>query len=340
MGSVQALALAVRRGEPMAVARAITMAERRHPSSGQLQAALAGADGSGYTVGITGPPGVGKSTVTSALIGQYRSRGLRVGVLAIDPSSPVTGGALLGDRLRMRDHTLDDGVYIRSMASAGELGGLATAAYQALRVLQAAGYDMVLLETVGVGQSEIDVVTLADTVVLLVAPGAGDEIQASKAGIGEVGDLIAVNKSDQPGADQAVRDYVRMVRLDASGSGPPAWRRPVVRTIASQGQVTELVRAIEAHREFLGQGPQRDQRRRSRAIAEIQRAALAILRSQLESDSLETITRQLASQVMTGESAVETAAERLADAASATRTAPGKAGSIVIDQNINPEDSQ
>jgi LAO/AO transport system kinase len=325
----------------MAVARAITMAERRHPSSGRLQAELAGADGSGYTVGITGPPGVGKSTVTSALIGQYRSRGLRVGVLAIDPSSPVTGGALLGDRLRMRDHALDDGVYIRSMASAGELGGLATAAYQALRVLQAAGCDMVLLETVGIGQSEIDVVTLADTVVLLAAPGAGDEIQVSKAGIGEVGDLIAVNKSDQPGADQIVRDFVRMVRLDAREPGTPAWRRPVVRTIASQGQVTELVRAIEAHREFLGQGPQRDRRRRACAIAEIQRAALAILRSQLESDSLETITRQLASRVMTGQIAVEAAAKRLVDAASATRTPapPGKAGSIVTDQNTNPEES-
>jgi LAO/AO transport system kinase len=198
---VPALVAQARDGRAGAVARLISLVEDAHPALREVMAALAPDTGRATVVGLTGAPGVGKSTTTSALVGELRKAGRRVGVLAVDPSSPFSGGALLGDRVRMQEHALDDGVYIRSMASRGHLGGLAWATPQALRVLDAAGCDVVLVETVGVGQSEVDVAALADTTVVLLAPGMGDGIQAAKAGILEVGDVLVVNKADRDGAD-------------------------------------------------------------------------------------------------------------------------------------------
>ncbi|HEX7106904.1 MAG TPA: methylmalonyl Co-A mutase-associated GTPase MeaB, partial [Acidothermaceae bacterium] len=193
-----------------------------------------------YVVGVTGAPGVGKSTTTSALIAHWRAKGARVGVLAVDPSSPFTGGALLGDRVRMQTHATDDGVFIRSMASRGHLGGLAAATPQAVRAVESAGFDIVLIETVGVGQAEVDVAATADTTVVLVAPGMGDGVQAAKAGLLEVADVLVVNKADREGADDALRDLRHMLTLVADRQ-PGEWRPPVVRAVATaEGGVGEL----------------------------------------------------------------------------------------------------
>ena len=196
-----------RDGQARAVARLVSLVEDGHPALPQVAAALAPHTGRAHVVGLTGAPGVGKSTTTSALVSAYRHRGARVGVLAVDPSSPFSGGALLGDRVRMQEHATDAGVYIRSMASRGHLGGLAAATPQAVRVLDAAGFDVVLVETVGVGQSEVEVAAAADSTIVLLAPGMGDGVQAAKAGILEIGDVFAVNKADRDGADATLRRH-------------------------------------------------------------------------------------------------------------------------------------
>jgi len=226
-------------------------------------------------IGLTGSPGVGKSTTTAALVGAFRARGDRVGVLAVDPSSPFTGGALLGDRVRMQDHALDGEVFIRSMASRGRLGGLAWATPQALLVLEAVGCDVVLIETVGVGQAEVEIASLADTTVVLLAPGMGDAIQAAKAGILEVGDVFVVNKADRDGADRTVREVKGMLAL---GGGSPGWTPPVCRTVASTGEgIAELVEALDRHRKHLRTSGELDRRRAARARGEIEAIAVADL---------------------------------------------------------------
>src|SRR5687768_5209155 len=209
-------------------------------------AALAPHTGNAQVVGITGSPGVGKSTTTNALVTELRKAGKRVGVLAVDPSSPFSGGALLGDRVRMQDHATDDGVYIRSMAARGHLGGLSWTTPQALRVLDAAGCDVVIVETVGVGQSEVEIAGLADTTVVLMAPGLGDGIQAAKAGILEIGDVFVVNKADREGADQTRRDLRSMIKLADGGEG--SWTPPIVSTVARAGTgLDELAAALAEH---------------------------------------------------------------------------------------------
>ncbi|EFF93121.1 LAO/AO transport system ATPase [Streptomyces sp. e14] len=214
-------------------------------------AALAPLTGNAYVVGLTGSPGVGKSTSTSALVTAYRKQGKRVGVLAVDPSSPFSGGALLGDRVRMSDHASDPGVYIRSMATRGHLGGLAWAAPQAIRVLDAAGCDVILVETVGVGQSEVEIASQADTSVVLLAPGMGDGIQAAKAGILEIGDVYVVNKADRDGADATARELNHMLGL-GEARGPGDWRPPIVKTVAARAEgVDEVVEALEKHRAWM-----------------------------------------------------------------------------------------
>lgn len=252
-------------GEARAVARLISWVEDGAPALPDALAALP-AGPTAYVVGLTGSPGVGKSTVTSALVGAYRERGLRVGVLAIDPSSPFTGGALLGDRIRMQEHATDPGVFIRSMASRGHLGGMAAATPQAVRVLEAAGCEVVLIETVGVGQSEVDVAATADATVVLLAPGMGDGVQAAKAGILEIADIVCVNKADREGAESTARDVRQMLRL---GSPVDGWSPLVVTSVAARGEIDDLVAALDARQAWLAEGDRGWQRRRARATAEI-----------------------------------------------------------------------
>jgi LAO/AO transport system kinase len=270
-----------RAGQARAVARLISLVEDESPHLREVAAALNPLTGNARVLGLTGPPGVGKSTTTSMLVTAFRGQGLRVGVLAIDPSSPFSGGALLGDRIRMHDHATDPDVFIRSMATRGQLGGLAAATPQALRVLDAAGCDVVLIETVGVGQSEVDIVALADTTVVLLAPGMGDGVQAAKAGILEVADVFVVNKADRDGAEQTVRDLKHMISLGRRELGP-SWRQPIVRTVASAGEgVEDLTAALDEHREWLVAHGELEARRTRRAEREIEALAVAALRSRL-----------------------------------------------------------
>ena len=270
-----------RSGELRAVARLISLVEDGSPQLREVAAALAPHTGRARVVGLTGAPGVGKSTLTSRLVTALRRKDLRVGVLAVDPTSPFSGGALLGDRVRMQDHATDPGVFIRSMASRGHLGGLSWATPQALRVLDAAGCDVVLIETVGVGQSEVEVAGLADSTVVLVAPGMGDGIQAAKAGILEIGDLFVVNKADRDGADATARELGHMLALGESRS-PGDWRPPIVKTVASAGQgIEEFVEALDKHRGWLEENGKLAERRRYRASVEIEGIALAALRARI-----------------------------------------------------------
>jgi LAO/AO transport system kinase len=270
-----------RAGDPRAVARLISLIEDGSPMLREVAALLATRPGQSQIVGITGSPGVGKSTSTSVLVSAFRARGLRVGVLAVDPTSPFTGGALLGDRVRMQEHATDPEVYIRSMASRGHLGGLSWATPQALRVLDAAGCDVVLLETVGVGQSEVEVARLADTTVVLLAPGMGDGIQVAKAGILEIADIYVINKADRDGADNVLRDLRAMLAL--AGSNAQAWRPPIVRTVANQGEgLDRLVKAVDEHRGWMESTGELDRRRSKRARDEIEAIAMTALRGKFQ----------------------------------------------------------
>jgi LAO/AO transport system kinase len=241
---------------------------------------LAPLTGQARLLGLTGSPGVGKSTVAGALVAAYREQGLRVGVLAIDPTSPFTGGALLGDRVRMQQHATDQGVFIRSMASRGHLGGLAGATPQAVRVLDAAGFDVVMIETVGVGQAEVEIAGMADSTMVIVAPGMGDAIQAAKAGILEIGDVFVVNKSDKPGAQEAVRDLRGMIAMARRSEGD--WKPPIVSTTAAAGEgIDDLVGKLEAHGAWLEDSGEGQRRRRARAREEISAIALGELRARM-----------------------------------------------------------
>jgi LAO/AO transport system kinase len=276
-----------REGVPRAVGRLISLVEDGGVGGDEtplreLAAALAPYTGHARVVGLTGSPGVGKSTTTSALVTALRADGRRVGVLAVDPSSPFSGGALLGDRVRMGEHATDPGVFIRSMATRGHLGGLAAATPQALRVLDAAGCDVVLVETVGVGQSEVEVVALADTTVVLLAPGMGDGVQAAKAGILEVADVFVVNKADREGADATVRELQHMMSLNRREVTGPSWRPPVVRTVASSGRgIDELVGALDGHRAWMADHDRLPEGPLRRARAEVEAIALADLRARI-----------------------------------------------------------
>ncbi|MGW2838283.1 methylmalonyl Co-A mutase-associated GTPase MeaB [Streptomyces sp. NPDC001493] len=281
MVDVPTLVEQARQGRPRAVARLISLVEGASPQLREVMAALAPLAGHAYVVGLTGSPGVGKSTSTSALVAAYRKAGKRVGVLAVDPSSPFSGGALLGDRVRMADHASDPGVYIRSMATRGHLGGLARSAPQAVRVLDAAGCDVVLVETVGVGQSEVEIASQADTSVVMLAPGMGDGIQAAKAGILEIGDVYVVNKADRDGADATARELNHMLGLGES-RGPDDWRPPIVKTVAARGEgVDELVEALEKHRAWMEEHGVLAARRTARAAREVETIAVTALRERI-----------------------------------------------------------
>jgi LAO/AO transport system kinase len=309
-GDVPQLVEKAREGDARSVARLISLVEDASPLLRDVMAGLAPYAGHAQTVGITGSPGVGKSTSTSALVGALRKEGKRVGVLAVDPSSPFSGGALLGDRVRMQDHALDRDVYIRSMASRGHLGGLSWATPQALRVLDAAGCDVILVETVGVGQSEVEIAGMADTTMVLIAPGMGDGIQAAKAGILEIGDMYVINKADREGADQVRRELRSMLALGEHPEG--AWRQPILKTVASKGEgVEEVVEAINQHRAWLESSGEREVRRLRRARDEIEAIAVTALREQWRSVHENTELDGLAVKLVAGETDPYTAADRL-----------------------------
>ena len=264
-----------RSGDRAALARLLSLVERGGPIAREVGRRTHPLAGHAYTVGLTGAPGAGKSTLTSALIGRVRGDDLPIAVLAIDPSSPFSGGAILGDRVRMADHVADPAVYIRSMATRGHLGGLSLATLEAVRVLDAVGWPWVVIETVGVGQVEVEVAGAADTTVVVVNPGWGDAVQANKAGLLEIADVFVINKADRPGVEETGRDLNRMLDLTDTG----AWRPPVVATIAPSGDgVGELWAAIVAHRAHLEATGTLTLRRAARVGDELTHILMTLLR--------------------------------------------------------------
>jgi LAO/AO transport system kinase len=275
----ETLAAGVRDGDRRALARAITLVENGDALAYELVRDLYPDTGRAYTVGLTGPPGVGKSSLISALLRHVRERETNVGVISVDPSSPFSHGALLGDRIRLADHFLDPGVFIRSMGTRGHLGGLAEATLQALLVLDAAGKELVFLETVGTGQSEVEVIGIADTVVLVLMPGSGDSVQALKAGIMEIPDVIAINKMDHPAAKTMLNEVRSILALDRERE----WRPPIVLTEAIRGEhVRELWEKIEAHRAFLESSGELAERRARNLAGEVFAVASARAKQHLE----------------------------------------------------------
>ena len=302
-------------GDARALARLVSLVENAAAGLRHVMKALAPLTGRARVIGLTGAPGVGKSTVTGALVSAYRERALRVAVLAVDPTSPFTGGALLGDRVRMQQHATDPGVFIRSMASRGHLGGLSAATPQALRVLDAAGFDVVLVETVGVGQAEVEIASLADTTLVLVAPGMGDAIQAAKAGILEVADIFVVNKSDKPGAQEAVRDLRTMIAMAQRAQGD--WKPPIVTTTATAAEgIADLVGRLDAHWSWLDAAGELERRRRARAREEVAAIAVAELRRRMGGLPGDARLDALAARVAAGELDPYSAADELVAAAS------------------------
>jgi len=297
-------------GERRAIARAISLVEDQSPGLEELVRTLTPRTGRAHVVGLTGAPGAGKSTLTSALVAAMRAEGKSVAVLAVDPSSPFTGGALLGDRLRMQEHATDAGVFIRSMATRGALGGLALGVPHALRILDAAGFDVILLETVGVGQAEVDVAHAADTTIVVVAPGMGDSVQENKAGILEIADLFVVNKADRPDAKQTERDLLQMLHLGIA----TAWTPPVVMTSAQDGTgIDTLWAEATRHHAWGRESGALAQRRQERAVHEITELALAQLRRRVGDLGSKSRLGELATQVAAGELDPYRAASTLLD---------------------------
>jgi len=282
-----------RNGDVRALARLLSLVEDEAPEVRIVIQDLMPATGGARIIGLTGAPGVGKSTVTSALVGAFRAGGHRVAVLAVDPTSPFTGGALLGDRVRMQEHAADEAVFIRSMASRGHLGGLAASTPQAIRVLDAAGFELIVIETVGVGQAEVAIASLADSVVVLLAPGMGDAIQAAKAGILEVADLFVVNKADKPDAQQVVRDLRNMIALASRAEDD--WKPPIVSTVAVRNEgIQELVSRLNQHWSWLNDTGELKHRRLARAREELTALAFGALRGRLAASRLDELAGQVA----------------------------------------------
>ncbi len=281
-GELDRLVERLHAGERRAIARLISLVEDGAEEASQVLRRLYPRTGHASTLGMTGAPGVGKSTLVDPLVARMRSDGITVGVVAVDPTSPFSGGALLGDRVRMQEHALDSGVFIRSMATRGHLGGLALAVPEAMRVLEAAGKQMVMVETVGVGQSEVEVARQTDTAVVVLAPGMGDAIQAAKAGILEIADVFCVNKADKPGANDTARDLRQMLELGVSARDPD-WAPPIVTAVGTTGEgVEDLWQAVRSHQDHLRTDGRLERRRRERLEAEIRSMASERLRERLE----------------------------------------------------------
>ena len=306
------LVAAATSGDRGAVARLISLIERGGDPAREVGRLVYPHTGNTFTVGITGAPGAGKSTLTSRLIGELRAAGEEVGVLAIDPSSPFTGGAILGDRVRMQDHALDSGVFIRSMATRGHLGGLALATPEAVRILDASGIELVLLETVGVGQVEVEVAGAADTTVVVVNPGWGDAVQANKAGLMEVADVFVINKSDRPGAKETERDLEQMLELSA----PTEWRPPILKTVAASGEgVAELLGCLRDHRTFLESSGLLAERRKRRSLEELREIVIRTLEQRAYATLGGDTVDRLQQEVLDRKVSPYDAAERIISAA-------------------------
>ena len=311
--SERALAARVLGGDPRAVSRAISLIEEGVPEGARLVSELFSHTGRAWVVGVTGPPGVGKSTLVDRVAKVFRSGGRRVGIVAVDPTSPFSGGAVLGDRVRMQTHAGDDGVFIRSMATRGRLGGLAQATREATLILDAAGHDVVFLETVGVGQAEVDITYAADIAVVMVAPGFGDDVQAIKAGILEIADVFVVNKADHSGAEGTVAQLEAMLSLDEPSH--EHWRPPIVKTQATTGDgVNDFVGALDRFREYAGDDL-RYQRRYRLEVSELRRllgeAFWRYVEQLVSPSELEKVTAQLARRELDPYTAVDTIMNRV-----------------------------
>jgi LAO/AO transport system kinase len=296
-----------RDGDTHATARLLSVVENEEAGAAEALRELYPLTGKARVIGVTGPPGGGKSTLVNRLAGAYREQGDRVAVVAVDPSSPFSGGALLGDRIRMSERFLDEGLFIRSMASRGHSGGLARSTSRVVNVLDAIGYGVVLVETVGVGQEEVEVIRVVDTVVLVTVPGLGDDIQAIKAGVLEIADVLVVNKADRPGADETARDLAQMLSL---GKLRTSWKPPIVRTVAATGEnIPQLIDSIEKHRAWAAENGERDRRRRDAARVEVEdllrEALIRRLRDRVGDDRVAKAVARVADRTIDPYAAVE-----------------------------------
>ena len=304
------LASKVLKGDPHSIARLITLTENSDPAAAQAMKIIHPSTGNAHVVGITGVMGSGKSTLIYQMTKEFRRRGKTVGIIAIDPTSPFSGGAVLGDRVRMMELTMDPGVFIRSMGTRGMLGGLASAVYDVVEILDAAGKDIVLVETVGVGQAEVDIIKIADTTLVIIVPGLGDSVQTLKAGVMEIADIYVVNKADRDGVEQAVAEVQSLVELECTGEKR---KTPILQTIALKGDGTiDLVDEIEAHIAFLLDTKQIEEHRRLRYEAEL----VEIIRKRLmdyifDEEKLKETIEQLLDQISRKKTDPHTAADKI-----------------------------